>query len=136
MKVYTCSSTSQRERHTYRQSNRQRDRQTAKQRDRQRQRDILTGERERERDDASQKVVPLIPYPLHCSKHATWTSFLSFTKIVNHSLLSGSVPQCFKQALVTPLLKKPSFDQNMLKNYRHVQSFVSVKASGKSCAYS
>ena len=64
------------------------------------------------------------------------------TKIVNYSLLSGSVPQCFKQALVRPLLKKPSLDQNTLKNYRpvvkelqtSVQSFVSVKASGKSCA--
>ena len=44
------------------------------------------------------------------------------TKIGNCSLLSGSVPQCFKQALVRPLLKKPSLDQNMLKNYRPVSS--------------
>jgi len=87
-------------------------------------------------NDASQKVVSLIPYPRHFSKHATWTSFLSFTKTVNYSPLSGSVPQCFKQVLVTPFLKKPSLDQNMLRNYRHVQSFVSVKASGKRCAYS
>ena len=43
-------------------------------------------------NDASQKAMPLILYPLHCSKHATWTSFLSFTKIVNYSPLSGSVP--------------------------------------------
>ena len=44
------------------------------------------------------------------------------TKIVNYSLLSGFVPQCFKQALVRPLLKKPSLDQNMLKNYRPVSN--------------
>ena len=44
------------------------------------------------------------------------------TKIVNYSLLSGSVPQCFKQALVRPLLKKPSLDWNILKNYRPVSN--------------
>ena len=44
------------------------------------------------------------------------------TKIVNYSLLSGCVPQCFKQALVRPFLKKPSLDQNMLKNYRPVSN--------------
>lgn len=51
----------------------------------------------------------------------------SITKIINISLQSGSVPASFKTALVTPLLKKPSLDANVLKNYRPVSnlSFIS-----------
>jgi hypothetical protein len=44
------------------------------------------------------------------------------TRVINHSLLTGSVPPCFKHALVTPLLKKTSLDKNALKNYRPVSN--------------
>ena len=46
----------------------------------------------------------------------------SITSIINKSLIDGSVPACFKSALVTPLLKKPTLDQNDLKNYRPVSN--------------
>ena len=36
---------------------------------------------------------------------------------MNKSLSSGIVPQCFKHALVKPLLKKASLDPNCLKPY-------------------
>ncbi|WP_419642289.1 reverse transcriptase domain-containing protein, partial [Thiolapillus sp.] len=51
----------------------------------------------------------------------------SLTALVNSSLSSGVFPEVFKTALVTPLLKKKSLDQNELKNYRPVSnlSFVS-----------
>ena len=39
------------------------------------------------------------------------------TSIVNKSLSSGIVPQCFKHALVKAQLKKASFDPNCLKHY-------------------
>ena len=42
--------------------------------------------------------------------------------IVNHSLLSGSFPTQYKHAVVKPILKKPSLDQNVLKNYRPVSN--------------
>ena len=47
--------------------------------------------------------------------------------IVNDSLSTGVFPSSFKNALVKPLLKKPSLDNNILKNYRPVSnlSFVS-----------
>ncbi len=47
--------------------------------------------------------------------------------VVNTSLSSGEVPTAFKQAVVTPLLKKPSLDPENLKNYRPVSnlSFIS-----------
>ena len=38
--------------------------------------------------------------------------------IVNASLQSGIVPDSMKRALVTILLKKPSLDQQLFKNYR------------------
>ena len=43
------------------------------------------------------------------------------TDIVNKSL-SCVVPQCFKHALVKPLLKKANLDPNCLSNYRPVSS--------------
>ena len=44
-----------------------------------------------------------------------------------YSLREGSFPNCFKTAYVTPLLKKPNLDRNLLKNYRPVSnlSFIS-----------
>jgi hypothetical protein len=49
------------------------------------------------------------------------------TIIVNRSLQEGYFPTMFKKALVTPLLKKPSLDKELLKNYRPVSnlSFIS-----------
>ena len=44
------------------------------------------------------------------------------TDIMNKSLLSGVVPQCFKHALVKPLLKKTNLDPDFLKNYRPVSN--------------
>jgi hypothetical protein len=46
----------------------------------------------------------------------------TLTQIVNDSLLSGVFPFLFKTAIVKPLLKKPSLDQNNLKNYRPVSN--------------
>ena len=40
------------------------------------------------------------------------------TSIMNKSLSSGISPDCFKHALVKPLLKKASLDPNCLKHYR------------------
>lgn len=50
----------------------------------------------------------------------TFTS--AITWIITHSLLTGSVPQCFKQALTAPLLKKPGPDNNAQRNYRPVSN--------------
>ena len=44
------------------------------------------------------------------------------TSIMNKSLSSGIVPQCFKHALVKSLLKKVSLDPNCLKHYRPVSN--------------
>ena len=41
----------------------------------------------------------------------------SITNIINTSLTTGIVPRDLKTAIVKPLLKKPSLDKNLLKNY-------------------
>ena len=46
----------------------------------------------------------------------------SLTDLFNSSLASGIFPQCFKSALVTPILKKRCFDRNYLNNYRPVSN--------------
>ena len=44
------------------------------------------------------------------------------TSIINESLTKGEFPNDFKNAIVTPLLKKPSLDEDELKNYRPVSN--------------
>ena len=44
------------------------------------------------------------------------------TAIINVSLASGVVPDCFKEARVVPLIKKPSLDSEVLANYRPVSN--------------
>ena len=44
------------------------------------------------------------------------------TSIINMSLSNGIFPGQFKQALVTPLLKKSSLPKNVFKNYRPVSN--------------
>ena len=46
----------------------------------------------------------------------------SLTDLFNSSLASGIFPQCYKSALVTPILKKRCLDHNDLKNYRPVSN--------------
>ena len=45
-----------------------------------------------------------------------------FVSIVKSSLQSGVFPSCLKEAIVSPLLKKPSLDRENLKNYRPVSN--------------
>ena len=44
------------------------------------------------------------------------------TAVINQSLQTGVFPSVFKEAIVKPLLKKPSIDPNSLKNYRHISN--------------
>ena len=46
----------------------------------------------------------------------------SLTDLLKSSLASGIFPQCFKAALVTPILKKRCLDHNDLNNYRPVSN--------------
>ncbi len=62
----------------------------------------------------SSRPNPLAPSPSNLSH--TLTS----THIINTSLLTGIFPTTFKQARVTPLLKKPTLNTSLIENYRPV----------------
>ena len=44
------------------------------------------------------------------------------TEIINESLSLGTVPASFKHAVVTPLIKKPTLDPDVLSNFRPVSN--------------
>ena len=78
------------------------------------------------------KISPTIsclldPWPAFLIKGCIDILLPSLTKLVNCSLMEGCVPDAFKTAVVTPLIKKANLPSGNLKNYRHVSvlSFIS-----------
>ena len=70
----------------------------------------------------SSSTSELDPIPTELIKKCK-TSFIGpLTQIVNVSLKSGTVPEQLKEAVIKPLLKKPSLDKNVLKNFRPVSN--------------
>ncbi len=63
---------------------------------------------------------PLDPIPSHLLQAISPTLLPALTHIINTSLLTGIFPTAFKQARVTPLLKKPTLNTSLLENYRPV----------------
>uniref|UniRef100_A0A8C2EYT6 Reverse transcriptase domain-containing protein n=1 Tax=Cyprinus carpio TaxID=7962 RepID=A0A8C2EYT6_CYPCA len=62
----------------------------------------------------------LDPIPTHLLQAISSSVIPSLTHIINSSLHSGTFPSAFKQARVSPLLKKPSLNPALLENYRPV----------------
>ena len=69
----------------------------------------------------------LDPIPTSITKQCLDDLVWLITFIVNASISRGIVPPKFKQAIVTPLLRKPGLDSNDMKNFRPVSnlSFIS-----------
>jgi len=68
------------------------------------------------------KSCDLDPLPTILLKRGVDYIAPSLTTIVNQSFKSGVVPSSYKEAHVSPLLKKPSLDKDELKNYRPVSN--------------
>ena len=64
----------------------------------------------------------LDPLPTWLLKQCLTSLLPHIKKIINHSLRTGIVPESFKLAHVTPLIKKPSLDPSVLANYRPVSN--------------
>ena len=71
---------------------------------------------------SSPKSCALDPIPTHILNLCLDNVIESITIIINESLTSGIVPSCFKNAIITPLIKKQNLDHNELKNYRPVSN--------------
>ncbi len=65
-------------------------------------------------------ICPLDPIPSHLLQAISPTLLPAITHIINTSLLTGTFPTAFKQARVTPLLKKPTLNTSLLENYRPI----------------
>ncbi|CAM4511130.1 unnamed protein product [Leuciscus chuanchicus] len=63
---------------------------------------------------------PLDPIPSHLLQAISPTLLPSLTHIINSSLHTGTFPTAFKQARVTPLLKKPMLNTSFVENYRPI----------------
>ena len=76
---------------------------------------------------SASKSCDLDPIPTNILKALLDILIKPITTIINLSLESGTFPLSFKEAHVTPLLKKSNFPVNNLKNYRPVSnlSFIS-----------
>ncbi len=68
---------------------------------------------------SSASVPSLTQSPRTFSKQSLPHSY-QHSHIINTSLLTGIFPTAFKQARVTPLLKKPTLNTSLLENYRPV----------------
>ena len=77
--------------------------------------------------NSSKKTCSLDPIPTSLLMNCLDEILPAVTSIINNSLQSGHVPDIYKHAVVTPLIKKQSLDQNILKNYRPISnlSFIS-----------
>ncbi|CAC5366199.1 unnamed protein product [Mytilus coruscus] len=71
---------------------------------------------------APSKHCELDPMPTYLLKSCSNELLPAMTNIVNCSLSESLVPSSFKQAIVRPLLKKPSLDREVFKNYRPVSN--------------
>ena len=72
------------------------------------------------------KSCSLDPLPTWLLKECLGAALPVITKIVNLSLETGIVPTSMKEAVVIPLLKKASLDQENLKNFRPVSNLTYV----------
>jgi hypothetical protein len=68
------------------------------------------------------KQCDLDPIPTQLLKQCSTILLPTITKIINLSLSAGVFPSAFKEAIVKPLLKKPSLDKESLANYRLISN--------------
>ena len=64
----------------------------------------------------------LDPFPTRLLKQCIDDLIVPITAIINLSMREGVVPPDFKQALVTPLIKKKTLCSNEFKNYRPISN--------------
>ena len=79
------------------------------------------------------KSCDLDPVPGHVLKCLFPSILPVIHKIVNFSLETGRMPGIHKQAILKPLLKKPSLDSNDFKNYRPISNLRFISKTIEKC---
>ena len=79
------------------------------------------------------KSCDLDPVPGHVLKCLFPSILPVIHKIVNLSLETGRMPGILKQAILKPLLKKPSLDSNDFKNYRPISNLRFISKTIEKC---
>ena len=74
---------------------------------------------------SSSKSCALDPLPTNILKLTLDNLVDCITCIINDSHIFGIVPSCFKNAIVTPVIKQ-NLDQNVLKNDRPVSNLLFI----------
>ena len=81
---------------------------------------MLWGIGERHHNEIAITSCRLDPIPTWLLKKCVNELVPVITQIINLSFKNGDFPDTLKSALITPLIKKPSLDCEVLKNYRPV----------------
>ena len=71
---------------------------------------------------SSAKTCDLDPTPTQMLKQCIDIILPHITVIINNSLTTGIVPDCFRHAIIKPILKKTGLKENDLKNFRPVSN--------------
>ncbi len=76
----------------------------------------------RKSPNSSFPVILLVRYPVpsHLLQAISPAVVPALSHIVNTSLYTGVLPSAFRQARITPLLKKPTLNPTLLGNYKSV----------------
>ncbi len=68
------------------------------------------------------KSSSLDPLPAQLFRQVFTRMLPTFVAIINKSLSTGVMPDCLKEAMLTPILKKPQLDPEDLNNYRPISN--------------
>jgi len=83
--------------------------------------------------NSSSKSCSLDPLPASLLKNCFDILLPVITRIINLSLSQGVVPSQLKRAAVTPIIKKPSLDSEILQNYRPISNLTFISKSKGCC---
>ena len=75
---------------------------------------------------ANNKSCSLDPVPTKILKQHLSPLVPVITRVINLSLEEGTMPVPFKEAVLTPILKKSSLDKEVLKNYRPISNLAYI----------
>ena len=85
--------------------------------------------------ELSNKQCKSDPIPMFLFKECSNELLPLVSLIVNQSLKSGCFPSVLKTALVTPILKKPELDAEILNNYRPISSLSYISKIIEKCVH-